>query len=233
MTLGIIAAMDLELRELQALMKRPKTEVVGGIAFIRGKIEGHTVVTAVSGVGKVFAAMCAQTMILRYKPDAVVNVGVAGTLTHRLGIMDVAVADRVCQYDLDTSALGDPAGLISGINKVYIPTDVKLTHAIRTSALRLMLPCVTGAIASGDTFVEVSEVKQLIRNQFDAIAVEMEGASIGQVCFVNDVPFAVIRTISDGEGAAVDYDAFAPAAAQNSISVLLEFLKGLGKEQIC
>lgn len=233
MTLGIIAAMELELDGLQAYMKRPKTEVVGGITFIRGKIGGHTVVTAVSGVGKVFAAMCAQTMILRYKPDAVVNVGVAGTLTSRLGIMDVAVADRVCQYDLDTSALGDPAGLISGINKVYIPTDAKLTHAIRTSVLRLAIPCVTGAIASGDTFVEVSEVKQLIRNQFDAIAVEMEGASIGQVCFVNAVPFAVVRTISDGEGAAVDYEAFAPAAAQNSISVLLEFLEGLGKEQLC
>lgn len=233
MTIGIIAAMELELEGLQALMKYPKSETVGGITFIRGKIEGHTVVTAVSGVGKVFAAMCAQAMILRYKPDAVINVGVAGALTHNLSVMDVVVADKVCQYDLDTSALGDPAGLISGINKVYIPTDGKLTHAIRTSALRLAMSCITGTIASGDTFVEVSEVKQLIRNQFDAVAVEMEGASIGQVCFVNAVPFAVLRTISDGEGASVDYDAFAPAAAQNSIGVILGFLKALGKEQIC
>lgn len=233
MTLGIIAAMKSEIKGLQALMDEPKCEVISGVTFVCGKIEGCDVVTAVSGVGKVLAAICAQTMLLKYKPSAVINIGVAGSLTPKLGVMDTAFANKVCQHDMDTSALGDPKGFISGVDEVYIPTDIELTHKLRTSALRLAVPCRTGVIASGDRFISDFNEKKRIRKAFNAVAVEMEGASIGLVCHINSVPFAVVRTISDGAGAAADYNVFALAAARNSISIILEFLRELRKEQLC
>ena len=224
MTIGIIAAMKLELDALRAVIDNPVEETVSGITFTRGTISGRSVVAAVSGVGKVFAALCAQTMILRYAPDAVVNIGVAGTLTSELNLLDIAVATSVCQHDMDTSALGDPVGLISGINTTHIRTDEPLTHDLRTSALRCGLKCVSGVIASGDQFLCDRSRKQEIRENFSAIAVEMEGASIGQVCYVNNVPFAVLRTISDGDGAGLDYRIFAASAARNSIQVIRDYL---------
>lgn len=233
MILGIIAAMKSEIKGLQALMYKPKREVISGVSFVCGKIEGCDVVTAVSGVGKVLAAICAQTMILNYKPSAIINIGIAGALTPRLGVMDTVFANRVCQYDMDTSALGDPKGFISGVDKVYISTDIELTHKLRTSALSLSVMCRTGVIASGDRFISDFNEKKRIHKAFNAVAVEMEGASIGLVCYVNSVPFAVVRTISDGAGSVIDYNAFALAAARNSISIILEFLMKLRKEQLC
>ena len=233
MTIGIIAAMDLELHGLQSAMCNPVEEVISGITFVRGTIYGQNVVAAVSGVGKVFAAMCAQTMILRYAPDAVVNIGVAGTLTKDLDVLDIVVATAVCQHDMDTSALGDPAGQISGINLVQIPTDERLSNELEQSVLRCGCKCVRGVIASGDQFVSRQEQKHRIAADFDAVAVEMEGASIGQVCFVNKVPFAVVRTISDGEGADMDYAVFAASAARNSIQVIGEYLSERSSGVLC
>ena len=202
MTIGIIAAMDLELNELKAAMADTETETVSGIEFVRGTVEGRPVVAAVCGIGKVYAAMCAQTMILRYAPDAIVNIGVAGTLTKDLGVMDIAIAGQVCQHDMDTSALGDPVGLISGADRIYFPAD----------------PAIVGTL----------EKKQYLSEQFGAIAAEMEGGSVGQVCFVNGVPFAVLRTISDGDGGTMDYNTFAALAARNSIQVVRAFIAAYG-----
>lgn len=230
MTIGVIAAMGLEVNKLQALMEKPVTEVVGGITFVRGTIDGQDIVTAVCGVGKVAAAMCTQTMILEYKPDFIVNIGIAGTLVKHLKIMGVVIADSVCQHDMDTSALGDPVGFISGADVIFIPTDNAITEKLISSAHKCRMQCASGVIASGDQFIENAEQKNRIHELFGAVAVEMEGASIGQVCYMNRVPFAVLRTISDGEGAAMDYDAFGPAAAHNSIRVLKRFIAELGKE---
>lgn len=224
MTIGIIAAMDLELHALQAEMESPEREVISGMTFVRGFISGQTVIASVSGVGKVFAALCAQTMILRYAPDVVVNIGVAGTCTDELDVLDIAIATSVCQHDMDTSALGDPVGLISGINLVQIAANARLTHGLRACALRCGCKCVTGVIASGDQFIHRPEKKRWLNETFGAIAVEMEGAAIGQTCLINGVPFAVVRTISDGAGAGMDYNVFASAAARASIQVLMEFL---------
>ena len=121
--IGIIAAMNVEMEGLRAHMENPVSETVSGVTFVRGTIAGREVVTAVCGIGKVFAALCAQTMILRYAPEAVINTGVAGTLTDELTIGNLAVSSCVVQHDMDTSAIGDPVGLISGINKVEIPAD--------------------------------------------------------------------------------------------------------------
>ena len=228
MTIGIIAAMDLELNELKAAMADTETETVSGIEFVRGTVEGRPVVAAVCGIGKVYAAMCAQTMILRYAPDAIVNIGVAGTLTKDLGVMDIAIAGQVCQHDMDTSALGDPVGLISGADRIYFPADLTIVGTLEQCADTLGFRHSTGTIASGDQFIHTPEKKQYLSEQFGAIAAEMEGGSVGQVCFVNGVPFAVLRTISDGDGGTMDYNTFAALAARNSIQVVRAFIAAYG-----
>ena len=227
MKIGIIGAMQMEVDALQAAMTASTSETVSGITFVSGNIGNHNVVAAVCGIGKVFAAMCAQTMILKYAPDAIINIGVAGTVTKGLNVLDIAIADNVCQHDMDTSPLGDPVGLISGINQIFFPADENLAAAIGAAAEKLGCRHITGTIASGDQFIHLPEKKDWIRDTFHAIAAEMEGGSIGHVCTVNKVPFAILRTISDGDGGSMDYATFAPKAAIQSINVIMETLNTL------
>lgn len=225
--IGIIAAMNVEMESLRSYIENPVTETVSGITFVSGMLEGKEVVTAVCGIGKVFAAMCAQTMILRYKPDCIVNTGVAGTLTDKLTVGSIAVSSAVVQHDMDTSALGDPVGMISGINKVLLPASRDLCDQLSACATVLGIRTETGVIASGDQFISSSEKKDAIVKTFGAIACEMEGAAIGQVCYVNRVPFCVLRAISDSaDGSShMDYPTFVGMAAEQSVKLLRTFLK--------
>ncbi len=227
MKIGIIGAMQMEVDNLKEAMENQSTEIVSGITFVCGNIGDVEVVAAVCGVGKVFAAICAEAMILKFAPDMVINIGVAGTLTKDLGVMDVAVASDVFQHDMDTSALGDPVGLISGLNQIFFPTDEKMKNMLCEVLRDKGINYVTGPIATGDLFMHDSEKKAQIRQDFGAIAAEMEGGSIGHVCTVNKVPFAVLRSISDGDGGAMDYQTFAEKAAEVSIEVVLEFISKL------
>jgi adenosylhomocysteine nucleosidase len=223
---GIICAMQLEMDGLRAQMSDTVSETVSGIEFVRGTLCGAPVVTAVCGVGKVFAALCAQTMILRYAPARLINTGVAGSLSPALTIGNIAIARDVVQHDMDTSPLGDPVGLLSGINIVHIPADPALGEALEASAAACGLTVRRGTIATGDQFISSGEQKSRIRDSFDAIACEMEGGAIGHVCYVNGTPFAVLRAISDGgdEEASMDYPTFARMAAENSVRVLTDYL---------
>lgn len=227
--LGIIAAMDKEANPLIEQMTDKRVETVSGITFTSGKLRGHSAVVAICGIGKVFAAMCAQTMILKYAPARIINTGVAGSLTTQLGIGDLAIAKRVVQHDMDTSALGDLKGLISGINEVYLPADEAMGELLLDTAKEIGVNALYGVIASGDQFVSDDKRKEFIRCNFDGIACEMEGAAIGQVCFVNKVPFAIIRAISDdasGE-AQMDYPQFAALAAKQSVALLCRMAERL------
>ena len=224
--IGIIGAMQIEVEALCSAMEEPQTQRVSGIDFVSGRLSGRRVVTARCGIGKVFAAICAQTMILRYRPGVIVNTGVAGSMTDRLSVGQVALADRAVQHDMDTSPLGDPVGLLSGIGQVYLPTDPAATACLSACVGGLGVPYVRGTIASGDQFIAASAQKQRIRDAFeDVVACEMEGAAIGQVCYVNRVPCAILRAISDGgdEGAALDYPTFLSAAADTAARALLRF----------
>lgn len=225
--IGIIAAMDVEMNSLRSYMENTETEVISGIRFVRGSLEGKDVVTAVCGIGKVFAALCAQTMILHYQPQCIINTGVAGTLTDALTIGSIAVSSAVVQHDMDTSALGDPVGLISGINKVELPADRLLSGQLSACAKVMGVKTATGVIASGDQFVASAERKAFIVEHFKAIACEMEGAAIGQVCHVNKVPFCVLRAISDSaDGSShMDYPTFVQMAAEQSVSLLRRFMR--------
>ncbi|MBO4932796.1 MAG: 5'-methylthioadenosine/adenosylhomocysteine nucleosidase [Clostridia bacterium] len=224
MKLGIIAAMKIEAELIEAAMTDIVRETCGSIEYCLGKIGTTDIVLAVCGIGKVFAAICAQTMIVKYAPDAVINTGVGGTLTKKLSVGDVAVSSAMVQHDMDTSALGDPVGLISGINIVEIPADEALAEKISAIVRGMGINTVKGTIATGDQFIGKQETKDRIVNTFGAIACEMEGAAIGQVCYVNKVPFAVIRAISDDAdgGACEDYPTFAKMAAKNSAKAVIE-----------
>jgi len=224
--IGIIAAMNVEMESLRSYMTDTKTEVISGVTFVRGTLEGKEVVTAVCGIGKVFAALCAQTMILRYAPEYIINTGVAGTLTGDLDIGSIAVSSACVQHDMDTSPIGDPLGLISGINIIEIPADKALCERLCACAKDMGIRTLSGVIASGDQFVASSERKAFITEHFSAIACEMEGAAIGQVCYVNGVPFCVLRAISDSaDGSShMDYPVFVKMAAEQSVKLLRRFL---------
>ena len=225
---GIICAMETEAKNLLCAFEEKKEEKIGNLTFFTGKIGEKEVVLAVCGIGKVFAAMCAQTMILRFSPDCIINSGVAGSLSDRLDILDVAVAEDLVQHDMDTSPLGDPVGLISGINIVSIPADKTLKEEILSCAKYLSIPAISGRVASGDQFIAKKEQKDKILKEFSPIACEMEGAAIGQVAFVNGVPFACIRAISDSFSGKneMDYALFADRAASRGAELLLQVLKG-------
>ena len=122
MRIGVIGAMQIEVDNLKASMSDISTKEYSGVTYVCGTIGDKEVVAAVCGIGKVFAAICAEAMILEFHVDYVINIGVGGTLCKELGVMDVAVADKVVQHDMNTTPLGDPVGLLSGINEVYLPT---------------------------------------------------------------------------------------------------------------
>ena len=223
--IGIIGAMDIEVDALIASMTDTEEKITSSVKYVKGKLFGKNVVVAKCGIGKVFAAICAQTMILEYNPAVIINTGVAGSLEKGFNVLDVAVAKSVVQHDMDTSAIGDPRGLISGINVIFIDTCENVSNALKNASLSVKCNVKEGVIASGDKFMADSREKAEINREFKAIACEMEGASIGHVCYVNNVPFGILRTISDGDGAEMDYMTFAPKAAMQATEIVKEFIK--------
>lgn len=225
--IGIIGAMELETDSIVKELKNAKRQEISGILFTQGAWCGVQVVVAVCGVGKVFAALCTEAMILHYRPEFIVNTGVAGALDPGLEILDVVIGRDVVQHDMDTSPLGDPPGLISGINRVALPADGKVCARFEKAAAECGVRAVAGRIASGDQFIASAEKRGSIRSLFGASCCEMEGAAIGQVCHVNQVPFAILRTISDhasGE-AGIDYPEFVARAAAQSVRILKKGLE--------
>ena len=224
MKIGVIGAMQMEVDNLKESMEDVRIDVYSGVTYVSGTIYGREVVAAVCGIGKVFAAICAEAMILKFNVDHVINIGVAGTLCKELGVMDVAVADQVVQHDMNTSALGDPIGLLSGLNQIFLPSDEKMKTLLCECLQERGIKYRVGTIATGDLFLHKPTQKALLHERFGAIDGEMEGGSIGHVCYVNEVPFAILRSISDGEGGAMDYETFAERAALQSIDVVLDFI---------
>ena len=225
--LGIISAMNVELESIKELMVDIKKKSISNISFYQGKINNKEVVIAVCGIGKVFAAICAQTMILNYKVDAILNVGVGGSLSKKLDVASVCISTSLVQHDMDTSPLGDPVGLISGINIVNIPADANIALNVKKILDKLNINNEMGVIASGDQFINDKQKKNYIKRTFNAIACEMEGAAIAQVCYVNKVPFCVIRAISDNAdgNSHIDYPIFVKMAVKNTTRLIDEYTK--------
>ena len=222
--IGIIGAMQIEIEEIMKSMTDIKTEKISNIIYLTGKINAIDCVAAISGVGKVNAAICAQTMILKYNVTAIINTGVAGGLLKELKVGDIAVATSVVQHDMDTSAVGDIKGLISGINLVNIPSDNNIINKIKKLTIKNNI--FYGVIASGDQFINDKTKLNSIKSEFNAIACDMESASIGQVCYINNVKFISVRSISDNANneSHVDYEKFKFIAAKNSSDLILGLL---------
>lgn len=223
--IGIIGAMDIEIEHINAVMENKEEITVSGALYTKGKLHGKDVVTAVCGIGKVFAAMCAQTMIVKFGADKIINTGVAGGLTDKTDILDTVVATALVQHDMDTTYFGDPKGMISGINVVEFPCDSTIAEKITANVEG---NCVRGIVASGDCFVCDNDKKKEISETFNAVACEMEGAAIAQVCYVNKVPFCVLRSISDGaNGEEMSYEKFRVVAAEKASAVIIKTIKNI------
>jgi adenosylhomocysteine nucleosidase len=226
--IGIIGAMDMEVQDLLELMTGQKAETVSGIVYHRGTVAGIDCVVARCGIGKVAAAVCAQTMILRYHPSALLNIGVAGGTGAGVKIGDVVISISLVQHDMDTTALGDEKGFLSGPDIIRIPASPRLADLAVSAAGSVFPPekIHTGVIATGDQFICDSERLGRIADEFGASACEMEGGSIAQVCYLNGVEFVVIRAISDNanEQAATDFTVFASRSARELTDLLNHLL---------
>ena len=232
LTVGVIGAMKAEIDMLKPRLTNGGTVTVSGIEFVYGELFGMNLVAAVCGIGKVFAAVCAEAMIVTFKPDRVINAGVGGSLTDKLDIGDAGIATAVVQHDMDTTPLGDPKGLISGINKVYFECDERCVALLSQAAEEHGIRCEKGVIASGDCFVNSSAKRDELREEFSAIMCEMESGAIGHVCYINEVPFGVLRTVSDNgdDESHNDYAQSLAKAAAAEQEILLSFLEKLAKE---
>ena len=229
MKVGIIGAMNVEIENLKHSLNNVEVKTFSGIDYIHATLASRDdidVVAAICGAGKVNAAICAQTMILEYEVDQIINIGVGGGLTSDLKVFDVVVADKLCQHDIDCTCIGDPLGLISGINIVYLEADKKIISGIEAALKDLSVNCRVGTIATGDSFIAEPKQRQKIHDDFGAIAADMEGCAIAQVCYISKVPCGIIRSISDSDGA-VDYLTFREKAADVAIKAVVKYMSKL------
>ncbi|MBQ2938604.1 MAG: 5'-methylthioadenosine/adenosylhomocysteine nucleosidase [Clostridia bacterium] len=227
--IGIIVAMEEELDEILKIMNEIEQKEIYNITFIEGKIENNQVIVVKSGVGKVNAARITQILIDKLNVKYVINVGSAGALNPMLNIGDIVIADRLIQHDFDITAFNHEKGYITDVGD-YINSDKKLVERLQNVAKNIKnaeYKVVTGVIASGDIFCTEIEMKNKIYSKFNAECVEMEGAAIAQVCYLDRIPFVVIRSISDSPNGnnAIVFDEFVKLASKRCAKILKEFLK--------
>ena len=226
--IGILGAMQAEVDSLIREIGACETKTVLGHTFYSGRIGRSDVVVARCGVGKVNAALCAQTMILTFGPEVIINTGVGGSLSPALDILDVAVATDAVQHDYDTSAIGEPNGALSinGGLVVNLPCDAAWRDRLIAAARAVSVKAVPARVASGDQFISRAEDKRRIVETFGAHVCEMEGAAIAQACFIAGVPCAILRAISDSTDGnhSMEFAEFMPRAVENSVKILLKLL---------
>ena len=191
MKIGMMYAMDGEIESLLKNENARLIEKVAGASFYQIR---DNVIACAGGVGKVNAAMSTQLIISRYQPDVVLNVGVAGCFDN-VPIGTLVLATGFVQHDSDTTALGDPVGLVSTVNMVTFPTSWQ--EKSRLAMDKLGLPSRTGLVATGDWFATDTPRSQWIFDTFHPLLCEMEGGAVAQVCHRNGVPFIALKSVSD------------------------------------
>ena len=220
--LGIIGAMDVEVAILKEKLVDSKVTTVGKMAFFEGKLSGLDVVVVQCGVGKVNAAMCAQTLCDRFGVTHLVNTGIAGSLDNELDIGDVLVSRDAMYHDFDCVNFGYPMGKVPGLDVVSFPADEEMIH-LAFAASESLKPGHTkmGRVATGDQFVAEKALKNQIIERTGANCTEMEGAAIAQAAYRNSVPFVILRAISDkaDDSADMDYPTFERIAAHRCAEV--------------
>ena len=228
--LGCICALDVEVEGIKDMMENKTEQTFAKVTYSRGVISGEEVVCCECGVGKVNAAMSTQIMIDMYHPDVIVNSGIAGSLSGDIRIGDIVISDDCVQHDIDGTEMGDPPGEIwfSDEQRVDLPADRAVANRLEQACSVLSDTAVfRGRIASGDVFVAAKDRRRRIADMFGALACEMEGAAVGQVCYRNEVPYAVLRCISDDLNGNdfVDFMTFRSLSAEKSVKAISEFIR--------
>ena len=227
--IGIICALKFEVDGLKALMENAETTRKAGLDYISGTIYGKDVVLLESGVGKVNAAVGTQIMIDLFKPEVIINSGIAGSLTKILTIGDIVISSDCVEHDINCTELGEPRGQIwfPDEKRIAIPVDKEISEKLAECCQNLGAHVHIGRIATGDFFVTYRRKREFIAYEFDALCCEMVGGAVGQVCYMNKVPFTILRSISDDFkfNKVENYEEFKQLAADRTIKALKKFIK--------
>lgn len=228
--LAIMGAMQEEIEPLLAHFENIKVSEYADNKYYELNYNGLDIVVAHSKIGKVFASLTASTMINKFGCDTLLFSGVAGGVNPDLKIGDLVIANKLCQHDLDITAFGHPHGFVPG-GSVFVETTKHLRDVAKKVAKENGLCVLEGTIATGDQFVHSNERKDFIKSTFKADALEMEGASVAVVCDALNVPYFILRSISDAADmdAGFDFDEFLQLSAKNSAQYLIKIVDELQK----
>ncbi|KAB3533156.1 5'-methylthioadenosine/adenosylhomocysteine nucleosidase [Alkaliphilus serpentinus] len=231
MIVGIIGAMDEEIQLLKEKMDIKETKIISKMEFYIGSLENKNIVLVRCGIGKVNAAVCAQILIGQLGVTAVINTGVAGAIHEDLNVLDVVISTDVLQHDFDVTGFGYPIGEIPRMDTSIFTADDRLLQLGMKAADEVLTKnkVLKGRIVSGDIFVSNSDLKDKLWKLFIGFATEMEGAAIGHTCYVNGIPFVIIRAMSDkADGSAhSNFNEFVQKAAEHSKEIVRKILRDL------
>ncbi len=225
--LAVLGAMDEEMALLRAAMTVAGTATHAGIEVTRGDFKGADIALAKCGIGKVNAAICTQLLADLYRPDALIFSGVAGGLLPNMRVGDLVIASHLIQFDIDLTAFGRRHGELPDKDRM-IQSDPDLVQLVAGAfdeafadddeAPNLMI----GTVVSGDRFIDDAGTLRWLQREFGALATEMEGAAVGYTCQLNDLPFVVVRGLSDtaGEGAPEDFKANLKTVCDHSFKLM-------------
>ena len=224
MKIGIIGAMDEEVAILKAKMDNVETTVIAGCEFYQGQLNGKQVILTKSGIGKVAAAIATTLLLERFTPDTIINTGSAGGYDTNLNVGDIVISTEVRFHDVDLTAFGYEIGQMAQLPAAFT-ADKTLIEIAQDAAQTIEgLNIIQGLICTGDIFMADPQKAEIARNNFPSMAAcEMEAASIAQVCHQFEVPFVVIRSLSDiaGKKSELSFEEYLPIAAKNA-SILVE-----------
>ena len=232
--LGIIGAMDVEVATIKECMQNKTVKNIANMVFCEGKLENIDAVVVQCGVGKVNAALCAQVLCSVYGITHIVNTGIAGSLNAELDIGDFVISRDAVYHDMDATNFGYPMCQVPGLPVCAFPADESLMNAAFRSAENAHPGHVRiGRVATGDQFVAEKTLKEKIIQNTNAYCTEMEGAAIAHTAWKNNVPFVIIRAISDkaDDSAQMDYPTFEAAAAKRCAQVTRAMAKYLAEQQ--
>ena len=231
MKIGIIGAMEVEVEILKKVMEVKQVVTKASMEFHEGTIGGTEVVVVRSGICKVNAGICVQILVDTFGVTHVINTGAAGSLDARINIGDIVLSTDAVYHDVDATIFGYKKGEVPQLGVASFEADKTLREKA-AAAIRVAAPDLgifEGRVCSGDQFISSSEVKDAIIKEQGGMCTEMEGAGIAQACFLNNIPFLIIRAISDkADGSdVVDYPVFEAKAAKDCAAATLELLKSL------
>jgi adenosylhomocysteine/aminodeoxyfutalosine nucleosidase len=226
MKIAIMGAMPEEIEPILKKVGEYKTTKYALNNYYECTYAGHELVIAYSKIGKVFSTLTAATMIEKFGAQMLLFSGVAGGINPTLKIGDLIVATALCQHDLDITAFGHPYGFVPE-GAQFINTERKLIDIANEVAKEMGVALQEGIIATGDQFVHSQERKDWISATFNADALEMEGTSVAVVCEALEVPFLILRAISDTADmdASFNFDEFLESSAQESATFIMKMVE--------